>query len=268
LNRVELLLPGEDIPEAARVFNDVLGGHLPPPHEVAGQQVASTIDYALGIEFYGPSNPDSPRNASFERKTRRGAVGPLVWEVDDLGAAKQEVIDKGYRVAFEYGEPGRRQVHLDPDQLFGYGVTFTERRGDGVGERPTRVRRFQRVELLMAGDDIEQARTIFNDLLGADIPPVRRLADQEILTTADLRIGIELFGPSSPASVVQARLDRKGRGAIGPLVWEVDDLDRAKSGALEKGYRVAFEYGEAGVRQVHLDDEQLFGYGITFTERG
>ena len=267
LNRVELLLPGEDIPAAARAFDDLLGGHLPPPEEVPGQEVVTTADYALGIELYGPSSPASPRNASFDDKPRRGAVGPLVWEVDDLDAAKAEVVAKGYRIRFEFGAPGVRQLHLDADQLFGYGVTFTERRSEGVGEPPTHVRRFQRVELLVAASDIDAARDAFNDVLGADIPPVQRLDDVDVLTTWDLAVGIELFGPASPTSRVQPHLARKGRGAIGPLVWEVDDLDAATARAVEAGYRVQYEFGEPGHRQVHFDDAQLFGYGVTFTER-
>jgi hypothetical protein len=191
----------------------------------------------------------------------------LVWEVDDLDAAKQEVLDKGYRVAFEFGEAGGRQVHLDPEEFFGFIVTLTERRGEGAGVAPTKVRRFQRVELLLATDVIEQARTVFNDVLGADIPPVRHLEKEDVLTTIDLNLGIELLAPASPSSRTQMQLDRKGRGGIGPLVWEVDDLDAAKQGALDAGHRVAYEFGEPGARQVHLDAEQLFGYGVTFTER-
>jgi len=58
----------------------------------------------------------------------RGGIGPLVWFVDDLDAVREEVVGLGYRVQFEYSEPGARQVHLDPEQLYGFGVTFTERR--------------------------------------------------------------------------------------------------------------------------------------------
>ena len=82
-----------------------------------------------------------------------------------------------------------------------------------------------------------------------------------------LGIGIELFGPVSRASRVQPAVDRKGAGAIGPLVFEVGDLDRATAEAKAKGFRVVYEFGVPGERQVHFDDEQLFGYGVTFTER-
>ena len=125
-NRVELLLPAEDLEAAVRVFNDVLGGSIEPPHLIEDQQVLTTVDYALGIELMAPGGPDSRLNASLARKGR-GGIGPLVWEVDDLDATKAELVEKGYRIFFEYEGEGVRQLHLDPDQLFGYGVTFTQR---------------------------------------------------------------------------------------------------------------------------------------------
>jgi catechol 2,3-dioxygenase-like lactoylglutathione lyase family enzyme len=267
INRVELLLPGADIPAAVAAFNDVLGGHLPAPEEVPQQGVLSTADYALGIELYGPTGPDSPRWSAFDTKPRRGAVGPIVFEVDDLDAARAEVEDKGYRVQFAFGAPGVRQVHLDPERLFGYGITLTERASEGLGVQPTNVRRFQRVELLVAGEDIAAAIAVFRDVLGADMAPPIHIEEHGILTTWDLRLGIEIFGPSRSDSRIAPHLARKGRGAIGPIVFEVDDLDASKAAVLAKGYRVQFEFGGAGERQVHLDDSQLFGYGITFTER-
>ena len=267
LNRIELVLPGEDIPEAVKVFNDLLGGHLPPPVEVPGQQVLSTTDFALGIEFYGPTGPKSPRAGVFDRKHRRGAMGPIVWEVDDMDEAKAEVSAKGYRISFEFGEPGHRQLHLDDAQLFGYGVTFTERGSEGVGEKPTVVRRLGRVELLLPGEDVEPARLALNEVLDAKIPPAAHIPGVDVLSTVDVSLGIELVGPASPDSVIASHPAEKGRGAIGPIVFEVDDLDKAKAGAVEKGYRVFYEFGEPGGRQVHFDAEQLFGYGVTFTER-
>jgi len=62
-------------------------------------------------------------------------------------------------------------------------------------------------------------------------------------------------------------LERKGRGGIGPLVWEVDNIDEARDYVLGKGYRIFYEYEEPGVRQIILDPEQFFGYFITFMQR-
>ena len=265
-HQVELLLPGQDIPEAARLFNELLGGHLPAPAQVPGQEVIATSDNALGISIFGPSGLGSRLNRAFDAKPRRGSIGPLAWEVDDLEAAREEVTAKGYRVVYEFGEPGERAFYLDAGQFFGYQVTFTEADGT-AGTPPENVSRFQRVELLMPGENVEPARTAFNDLLGAEIPPAEYLAEVDINTTMDLNIGIELFGPVSRASRVQPAVDRKGAGAIGPLVFEVDDLDHATAEAKAKGFRVVYEFGVPGERQVHFDDEQLYGYGVTFTER-
>jgi hypothetical protein len=105
-NRVELLLPGQDIPEAARLFNELLGGHLPASEEAPGQQVLATAGPLSRRAFFGPSGPYSPLSQAFEGKPRRSAIGPLAWGVDDLDAAWEEVTAKSYRVVFEFGEPG------------------------------------------------------------------------------------------------------------------------------------------------------------------
>jgi Glyoxalase/Bleomycin resistance protein/Dioxygenase superfamily len=169
---------------------------------------------------------------------------------------------------YEFGERGLRQIHLDAGQLFGFGVTFTERRGEGVSKPSTRVRNFQRVELLVAADEIEAARDTFTRLLGARFSPLRHIQPHDILTTTDDgHVGIELLAPASTRSPVHGRLQAKGRGGIGPLVWFVDDLDATRDEIVTLGYRVQFEYGEPGARQVHFDADQLYGFGLTFTER-
>jgi hypothetical protein len=268
MNRVELLLPGEEIPDAVRVFNEVLGGHLSKPVDLPEVGIRTSVDYDLRIELYGPIDDSSPMSHLFEKKPRRGAIGPLVWEVGDLDATRAEVESQGFRVVYEFGEPGMRQIHLAPDQLFGFGVTFTERRGDGVSKPSTRVRNFQRVELLVPGDDIEAARDTFTRLLGARFSPLRHIQPHDILTTTDDgAVGIELLAPASTKSRVHAQLQRKGVGGIGPLVWFVDDLDTTRDEIVALGYRVQFEYGGPGARQVHFDADQFYGFGVTLTER-
>jgi hypothetical protein len=268
MNRVELLLPGDDVGDAVRVFNEVLGGHFSAPEDLPEVQIRTSVDYALGIELYGPIDDRSPIAGVFETKPRRGSIGPLVWEVADLDATRKEVEERGFRIVYEYGAPGVRQLHLDAEQLFGFGVTFTERRSQDTSPPSTRVRKFQRVELLVPGDQIEAARDAFTALLGASFSPLRHLQPHDILTTTDDgRVGIELLAPASPSSSVYAQLQARGRGGIGPLVWFVDDLDAVREEVVTLGYRVQFEYGESGARQVHLDPGQLYGFGVTFTER-
>jgi hypothetical protein len=266
-HKVEFLLPGEDIPDAVGAFNDVLGGHLPEPIEVEGQGVLSTTDYALGLEIYGPTNAESPRAVVFDSKPRRGAIGPIVWEVDDLDAAKASEIQKGFRVAFEFGQVGERQVHFDPAQLAGYGLTLTERPSKARGPLPTLARRFQRIELLVTKEALDPAREAFGKFFGSEFPSPTHFEGVEVLSSVNWELGIELVAPAGSDSAIASRSSEKGPGAIGPIVWEVDDLDAAKATVSDKGFRVAYEFGAPGQGQVHLDPAQLFGFGVTFTER-
>jgi catechol 2,3-dioxygenase-like lactoylglutathione lyase family enzyme len=129
------------------------------------------------------------------------------------------------------------------------------------------IRRFNRVELLVAEDDIEAAVEKFNDLLGFHLSPPDPVPGQKVRSSTDYEAGIEFFAPSGPDSPLVERLAQKGRGAIGPLVWEVDDIDEAKEWALSKGINIVFEFeSETGIRQLHFDPEQFFGYGVTLTQ--
>lgn len=128
LNRVELLLPPDQLDEAVRVFNDVLGADFDPPELLTEHQVLSTTDFEVGLELFGPGGPDSALHASLARKGV-GAIGPIVWEVEDLDEAKRELVGKGYAIYFEYenAEKGIRQLCLDPAEMFGYTITFMQR---------------------------------------------------------------------------------------------------------------------------------------------
>jgi methylmalonyl-CoA/ethylmalonyl-CoA epimerase len=126
LNRVELLLPADEIDAAVAKFNDTFGFRLAPPHRVAGQPVLSTVDFAAGIELIAPGGEASPLASRLAEKGR-GGIGPLVWEVDDLDAAREHLLRKGCRIYFEFEGEGVRQICLDPDEFFGYVITFMQR---------------------------------------------------------------------------------------------------------------------------------------------
>ena len=126
LNRVELLLPADEIEAAVAKLNDAFGFQLAPPHRVAGQPVLSTVDFAAGIELIAPGGEGSPLAARLAEKGR-GGIGPIVWEVDDLDAARDHLLRKGYRIYYEFEGEGVRQICLDPDEFFGYVITFMQR---------------------------------------------------------------------------------------------------------------------------------------------
>jgi hypothetical protein len=87
------------------------------------------------------------------------------------------------------------------------------------------------------------------------------------LTTIDWDNHVELYGPSGPESRIASRTAELGRGAIGPLVWEVASIDEAREYVLDRGHRIHFEYQEDGIKQIILDPDEWYGYLITFIER-
>ena len=125
-NRVELLLPAEEIDAAVAKFNDTFGFQLAPPHRVGNHPILSTVDFAAGIELIAPGGEASPLTPRLAEKGR-GGIGPLVWEVDDIDAAREHLLRKGCRIYYEFEGEGVKQICLDPDEFFGYVITFMQR---------------------------------------------------------------------------------------------------------------------------------------------
>src|SRR5215475_14367379 len=82
-NRVELLLPADEIDAAVAKFNDTFGFRLDRPHRVAGQPVLSTTDFAAGIELIASAGAPRPLAARLAQQGR-GGRRRLVWGVHDL----------------------------------------------------------------------------------------------------------------------------------------------------------------------------------------
>ncbi len=96
-----------------------------------------------------------------------------------------------------------------------------------------------------------------------------------MLSATDFDGFIELVAPTSPEGAFAAKLQR-GPGQIGPLVWEVSDVDETRNWLDSNGYRIAFEYDsrqgndEERARPVHqlvLDPTQWFGFNVTLMRR-
>ncbi len=130
-NRVELVVAEDQIHAAVEQFNEVLGTRLPKPISIEGHPVLSSTDFEGAVEFVAPVNGEGPfagRGA--------GAIGPLVWQIEDFESARTWLREHGYRIAFEYDSTKGnakeastpvRQLVLDPEQWFGFHVTLMER---------------------------------------------------------------------------------------------------------------------------------------------
>jgi hypothetical protein len=134
-NRVELIVPEDQIGEAVRQFNELLGTNLPEPHPIAGHPVLSATDFDGQIELVAPVNGEGHFGRRLEEHGM-GQIGPLVWEVDDIDEARASLSARDLKILFEYdssqGVPeeqrlGVRQLVLDPAQWFGFNVTLMQR---------------------------------------------------------------------------------------------------------------------------------------------
>lgn len=144
-------------------------------------------------------------------------------------------------------------------------------RGDGM-----QIKGFNRVELIVRPDQMDEARARFNDLLGLQLPAPHRVSRDRALSSTDFDGHIELVAPVDPEMAMSMTLAEHGPGQIGPLVWDVDDLDTARDWLDEHDLRVAYEYDSrsgnedeqaAAVRQLILDKDQWFGFTITLMQR-
>jgi catechol 2,3-dioxygenase-like lactoylglutathione lyase family enzyme len=134
-NRVELIVPEEQIEAAVDRFNALLGTHLPRPHPIEGHPVLSATDFDGHIELVAPVNGEGPFGSRLAQHGP-GQIGPLVWEIDDIDQARVWLAERGLRIRFEYdssngnADEQKHHVHqlvLDPDQWFGFSVTLMRR---------------------------------------------------------------------------------------------------------------------------------------------
>ena len=135
---------------------------------------------------------------------------------------------------------------------------------------------FNRVELVVAEDKIEAAVEQFNEVLGTRLPKPHPIHGNPVISSTDFDGNIELVAPAGGAGPFAEKLADHGPGQIGPLVWEVADVDEAREWLTARGYRIVFEYDSTAgneaeaslaVRQLVLDPDQWFGFLVTLMER-
>ena len=135
-----------------------------------------------------------------------------------------------------------------------------------------KVKGFNRVELIVREDQIEQAVQQFNDVLGTKLPKPIAIEGHPVLSSTDFDGSIEFVA----APKGEGPFANRGVGAFGPLVWEIEDLSSARSWLEANGYTIQFEYdstqgseaeASTAVRQLILDPDQWFGFHVTLMER-
>jgi ketosteroid isomerase-like protein len=135
---------------------------------------------------------------------------------------------------------------------------------------------FNRVELIVREDEIHRAIEQFNEALGLDLPAPHPIQQAPVLSSTDFDGGLELVAPVDGQGSFGAKLATNGAGQIGPLVWEVADVEQAREWLDANGYRIRFEYDSrignraeaaAALLQLVLDPEQWFGFSVTLMQR-
>jgi hypothetical protein len=139
------------------------------------------------------------------------------------------------------------------------------------------IKGFNRVELIVREDQIDDAVRQFNEVLGLHIVPPHRIADVPVLSATDFNGSIEFVAPLDGEGPFADRLARAGPGQIGPLVWEVADIEHTREWLRHNGFRIFYEYDSSQgneferatkVRQLVLDPKQWFGFSVTLMQRG
>jgi hypothetical protein len=138
-----------------------------------------------------------------------------------------------------------------------------------------RIKGFNRVEIIVREDEIEQAVTQFNEVFGLKLPAPHPIRQGPVLSATDFDGFLEVVAPVGGQGSFAAKLER-GSGQIGPLVWEVEDIEECRGWLAEHSYRISYEYDSrqgndseqrAAVHQLVLDPGQWFGFSVTLMKR-
>jgi methylmalonyl-CoA/ethylmalonyl-CoA epimerase len=129
LNHVAIAVP--DLDAAARLYRETLGAKVSVPQALPEHGVSVVfVDLPnTRIELLQPLGDDSPI-AAFLARRPDGGIHHLCYEVDDVRAARDRLVERGARILGD-GEPkigahGRPVVFLDPKDFCGTLIELEE----------------------------------------------------------------------------------------------------------------------------------------------
>ena len=130
LNRIELLV--NDADEAEKDLSSLLGG-LAFEREPSEGVLDCRVDWKAGIEIVHPESEEHPVGALLKDKGQH--IFTVVFEVADIGDAKEWVQSQGFEIMYEFdnGTPEKaptiKQISISPERTHGMLVTLIERMG-------------------------------------------------------------------------------------------------------------------------------------------
>jgi ketosteroid isomerase-like protein len=144
-----------------------------------------------------------------------------------------------------------------------------------VSGGPLRIKGFNRVEAIVREDEIEQAVKQFNEAFGLHLPRPHGIQGVPVLSATDFGGFLEVVAPVGNQGPFAKKLER-GPGQIGPLVWEIEDIEEARAWLTDHDYGIFYEYDSRtgnederrqAVHQLVLDPAQWFGFNVTLMKR-
>ena len=125
--------------------------------------------------------------------------------------------------------------------------------------------------VVIAVRDMGKAKEFFSDLLETefvDLGAIEEYGWRSAMSPG----GVELLSPTRPDSDLAKFLDRRGEGLYA-LAFTVQDADKAKAKAEEKGIRVVGDTGEVKlkedlppIRELWLHPKDNYGVYVMFTQ--
>jgi hypothetical protein len=129
-----------------------------------------------------------------------------------------------------------------------------------------------RAEILVRDSDaaVETFSRLFN---GAEFTPDHGVSGRPLVCRHDWRHGLELVEPKDEADMVGQLMKAQGEGTVLTVVYEVENLEDAKSYLTRNGFEIQYEgnydhHPDVEVyRQIVVKPKDTHGFRVTFMER-
>jgi hypothetical protein len=283
INRAEMLVA--DLPAVLATFTRLFNGaHFTDDIGVHNRPLDCRHDWEHGLELVHPKDPADPVGRKLEA-LGEGAVLTVVYEVEDIDAARAHLIANSFRIQYEGDYSAHadvevyKQLCVRPEDTHGFFVTFMQRRwkpgrfekAAPLDPQGIKVLGVQRAEILVADPDAAEAtfKRLFN---GATFLTDDGVHGRPLDCRTDYEHGLELVHPTDEKDPIGQMLKEKGDGAVLTIVYEVEDMDVARDYLTRNGFPIQYDadYGAhdhfATHKQIVIRPQATHGLRVTLME--